>query len=112
MERGPGVSWKWFLLSNHSHLLQQTPQGRCFAFPKRDHLGAVSIQGDAGSLYLHLYPPSAPTGPEELRVFSRGVSLNQMECANQHMHLHQWKQCANCEERGSRQTQPLKRMGA
>lgn len=44
MDRGPGVSWKWFLLSNHSHLLQQTPQGRCFAFPKRDHLGAVSIR--------------------------------------------------------------------
>lgn len=33
-----------------------------FAFPKRDRLGAVSIQGDAGSLRLPL-PALSPTGP-------------------------------------------------
>ena len=79
---------------------QERPPGRCEHSGRRREFISPPL------------PPSAPTGPEELRAFSRGVSLNQMECANQHMHLHQWKQCANCEERDSRQTQPLKRMGA
>lgn len=46
-----------------------TPRGGVLPFP-RDRLGAVSIQGDAG-VYVHLYLPSAPTGPEELRAFQQ-----------------------------------------